>query len=181
MGTSMTEFARQYEQTFLKKNETLPEKKRGHKYGAKAMSLDGIRFDSKAEGNFYGRLKLLQRAGLIKEIQLQPSFLLQEPFTDRYGEMHNAISYIADFRVTFPDGSQKVYDTKGVRTKEYVIKKKLFLMRYPDALFEEVYFSDTHPVVPNPLDLKFIREEKKKAGARTKLFEEKIRTRQKRT
>lgn len=112
------------------------------KYGNKKVLIDGIKFDSIAEGNRYKELKLLQRAGIIKELELQPRFLLQESF--KYGkQMIREISYFADFK--YYDVELKrivVEDVKSFITKKdkvYIIKKKLFLKRYGnDFLFKEV-------------------------------------------
>lgn len=49
-----------------------------------------------------------------------------------------AIKYVADFVVHYPDGLQVVVDTKGFRTKDYLLKRKMLLYKYPDILFEEV-------------------------------------------
>lgn len=46
------------------------------KYGNEPLWIDGIRFDSKAEGKRYCELKLLQTAGEIAELELQPRFKL---------------------------------------------------------------------------------------------------------
>jgi len=107
-----------------------------HKYNAKATEIDGIRFDSRKEAEKYQELKLLQRAGEIKNIELQPKFLLQEAFK-RNGKKYRAITYTADFRVTWKDGTVEVIDTKGYRTQVYRLKKKLFLAKYDVKFTEE--------------------------------------------
>jgi hypothetical protein len=112
-------------------------RKRRHKYNAKKVQLDGKTFDSEKEANKYLELKLLKRAGKIKEFELQPKFELQPAFKDRNDKLIRAIIYKADFRVTYPNGRVEVIDTKGKATKEYLIKKKLFLYRYPDIIFIE--------------------------------------------
>ncbi len=109
---------------------------RRHKYHAKKCKVDGIMFDSYKEMRRYQELKLLQRAGKIKGLELQPEFILQESFEYR-GKKIRAIKYIADFRY-WQDGKEIVEDTKGFKTKEYLIKKKLFLKKYPDVEFREL-------------------------------------------
>ena len=42
-----------------------------------ARTLDGVVFDSKKEASRYAELKLLQRAGQISELQLQPSWVVE--------------------------------------------------------------------------------------------------------
>lgn len=93
-----------------------------HKYGAKATTVDGIRFASKFESERYGYLKSLERAGVIRSLQLQP----------RYKLAVNGIlicTYVADFSYEREgtDGSWTsiVEDAKGVETPEFKLKKKL--------------------------------------------------------
>lgn len=113
---------------------TVPE----HKYGAKPVEVDGIKFPSTKEANYYSELKLLKQAGEILGFSLQPEFDLQPAFTTKDGEKIQAIKYRADFLITYPDGSQKVVDVKGYKTDVYKLKKKMLLYRYPLINFEEV-------------------------------------------
>ena len=106
------------------------------KYRSKKVEVDGITFDSQKEANRYQELLLEKRAGLVLDIELQPSFELQEGYRDA-GKWVRPIVYIADFRVTYADGRVVVIDTKGFRTKEYRLKKKLFRRRYPEIDFVE--------------------------------------------
>jgi hypothetical protein len=108
-----------------------------HKYGAKKTTIDGITFDSKAEAQHYSRLKLLQRAGEIKEIQIQPRYNLLEAYKHpETGKKVQGIDYVADFLVTYSDGRTEVVDVKGVKTEAYKIKKKLFESKYGKAIRE---------------------------------------------
>jgi hypothetical protein len=107
------------------------------KYHNKKTEIDGHKFDSKKEAAKYSELVLLQKAGEISDIKLQPSFLLQEGFRDKTGYKHRAITYIADFMVVYPDGKVVVMDSKGMRTDVFKIKLKLFIKRYPDYEFIE--------------------------------------------
>lgn len=109
---------------------------RPSKYRSRKVVVDGIRFDSKKEADKYCELKLLKKAGIVKEIVLQPLFLLQPAYMHR-GKKIRAITYRADFKVTYADGRIVVIDVKGYRTKEYQLKKKMFLARYPEIEFEE--------------------------------------------
>ena len=108
-----------------------------NKYGAKKTVIDNITFASKKEAWKYSELKLLKMAGEIKEFTLQPKFILEEAFKDNTGKKHQAITYIADFKVTLNDDRVQVIDTKGMRTEVYKIKKKLFLKKYPQYEFIE--------------------------------------------
>lgn len=108
-----------------------------HKYGARKTVIDGYTFDSKAEANYYRQLKLLQKAGEVKQIELQPTYELQPKFK-RHGKSVQSINYKADFLVTYADGRQEIIDVKGHRTSVYLLKKKMFEFRYPDLQIVEV-------------------------------------------
>ena len=108
------------------------------KYRAVKTAIDGITFDSKAEARRYSELKFLQRAKKIKDLSLQPKFELQAGFYHR-GKKIQAINYIADFQyIDCESGTIVVEDVKGMRTKDFNIKLKLFLKRYPDIDFRLV-------------------------------------------
>lgn len=101
-------------------------------------TVDGIKFASRKEANRYQELLLEQRAGIVLEIELQPRFVLQEGYRDPLTlKWVRPIVYIADFRVVYANHRVVVIDTKGYRTKEYRLKKKLFRMRYPEIEFVE--------------------------------------------
>ena len=108
-----------------------------HKYNAKKIVIDGIEFDSKKEGKRYQELKMLEKAGKIKDLKLQPVFLLQEGFYYQ-GKAIRQITYRADFEYVDEKGNRVVEDVKGFKTDVYKLKKKLFLKKYPDVIFKEV-------------------------------------------
>jgi hypothetical protein len=92
----------------------------GSKYGAQRTEVDGITFASKKEARRYGELKLLQRAGTIRDLKLQPRF----PLTVN-GRL--VCTYVGDFEyLTVPIGARIVEDAKGFKTPEYKLKAKLF-------------------------------------------------------
>lgn len=98
------------------------------KYRALKTTVEGITFDSALEAKRYKQLKLLEEAGAIKNLQLQPKFRLMDSF--KYGgKTIRAIDYIADFMYQ-EDGKRIVEDVKGMRTKDYIIKSKLFIRKY---------------------------------------------------
>jgi hypothetical protein len=105
-----------------------------HKYRARKVTLDGHTFDSKGEANRYAELRLMERAGAITDLELQPKFVLLDAFTDNEGKRHRAITYRADFRY-IEDGRTIVEDFKGFETAEFKLKRKMFLKRYPDLVF----------------------------------------------
>lgn len=110
-----------------------------NKYGARKTQVNGILFDSKREANRYRELLLMQRAGIVKEIELQPQYVLIDKFKHkRTGKVIQPIKYTADFLVTYPDGHQEIEDAKGAITRDYALRKKLFYNRYPELEIKEV-------------------------------------------
>lgn len=101
------------------------------KYNNKKIIVDGQKFDSKKEANRYKELRLLEKAGAIKDLRMQVKFTLIPAQRDEVtGEViERECSYKADF-VYEEDGKTVVEDVKGFRTKEYVVKRKLMLWRY---------------------------------------------------
>jgi len=105
-----------------------------HKYHAKATTVDGINFDSKRESRRYGELQLLERAGLIRNLTLQPSFELLPKMPGQ-----RAIIYVADFayeelvpsRYEEDSWVRIVEDSKGFRTRVFRMKEKMFHAKYP--------------------------------------------------
>ena len=92
------------------------------KYGnIKTRTSDGILHDSIKEANRWCELNLLLRAGKIQDLQRQVKY---ELIPKQDGE--RAVSYIADFVYT-ENGKKVVEDVKGMRTKEYKLKKKMML------------------------------------------------------
>ena len=111
-----------------------------NKYKSMKCYLNGIEFDSRKEARRYQELLLLQRAGVIQNLRLQEKFVLipsQYESYERYGAkgqelkpgqrlVEKECSYIADF-VYEENGKTVVEDTKGFKTKDYIIKRKLML------------------------------------------------------
>lgn len=110
---------------------------RKNKYNNQKTIVDGIEFDSKKEADYYIHLKLLKKAGEIKDIGLQQRFVLQPGFK-KNGVKYQPITYIADFVITNNDGTTEVVDIKGVETQVFKIKKKLFEYMYPDLSLKVV-------------------------------------------
>ncbi len=100
------------------------QKEKRSKYGAKKTEVDGIVFDSKKEARRYSELKILLKAGLIGQLELQVPFELNK------GGSHS-LKYIADFvYIDTTTGEKVVEDVKGFRTREYKKKKRLMLIIY---------------------------------------------------
>jgi len=110
-----------------------------NKYSNTRTVVDNLTFASKREATRYSELKLLQRAGEIKDLKLQVPFILQSAFTDYTGKHQQAITYVADFMyldTKYPE-IFTVEDSKGYKTDVYDLKKKWFLYKYPEVRFIE--------------------------------------------
>ena len=100
------------------------------KYKNKKTQIDMYIFDSTKEAKRYRELKLLEMAGEISNLELQPRFLLQESFK-KNGKIYRKIEYVADFKY-IENGKTIVEDVKGLQTDVFKIKHKLFEKKYPD-------------------------------------------------
>ena len=109
------------------------------KYRAIKTTIDDIMFDSKAESRRYCELKLLEKAGEIKDLELQPKFVLQEAFTRKDGKKFRPITYKADFRYyDLTAGHEVIEDVKGHITQQFRLRQKMFECRYPDLILKIV-------------------------------------------
>lgn len=117
-----------------------------NKYYSKKISADGMIFDSKKEFKRWNELRMLEKSGRIRDLKRQVKFVLipaqREPDTRgpkggiKPGRLlEREVAYIADFtyveNLPFADeantGVLVVEDTKGMRTREYILKRKLML------------------------------------------------------
>lgn len=100
-----------------------------NKYGARKTTLDGITFDSAREASRWGQLVLLQRLGKIRDLERQVPFTLCPAEDGPDGKRLRELKYIADFAYIDEKGYH-VEDSKGFRTKEYKLKKRLMWHLY---------------------------------------------------
>lgn len=131
------------------------------KYNNKKVVYDGITFDSKAERDYYLYLLDLKQRGIVTDIQLQSSFLLQEKFR-KNGKLYREITYKADFEVTYADGHVEIVDVKGMVTKDFAIKQKLFEYKYPELRLLLVAYSQIDGGWIELSELKKARSSRKK-------------------
>lgn len=96
------------------------------KYHSKKTEVDGIKFDSKKEAERYYELRLLEIAGAISDLKTQVKFELIPSQKLNGKVIERPCTYVADF-VYSENGKTVVEDTKGFRTKDYIIKRKLML------------------------------------------------------
>ena len=96
------------------------------KYHSRKVTRDGMTFDSVKEYRRFCELRLIERSGAITDLQRQVKFELIP--SQRIGGkvIERACSYIADF-VYIENGKKVVEDTKGFKTPDYIIKRKLML------------------------------------------------------
>lgn len=103
---------------------------RKNKYNNEKPMVDGIVFDSLKEANRYKELKVLSKQGVIKDLERQVKYVLIPKQKDANGNcIERECSYKADF-VYKKNGEVIVEDTKGFRTSDYIIKRKLMLHVY---------------------------------------------------
>lgn len=98
------------------------------KFKNKKVKINDKVFDSMAEGDRYVELNLMQRAGEISGLKLQPEFVIIDEFKIRKRSVAKTI-YRADFMYIKSDDCI-VEDVKGKKTMDYMLKRKLFLQRY---------------------------------------------------
>ena len=115
-----------------------------NKYHSKKVTVDGMTFDSKKEYKRYCELLLMEKSGAITELKRQVAFTVipaQRETVERYSPItgkklkdkmvlvERECAYIADFTYK-QDGKLVVEDTKGFRTPDYIIKRKLMYLVY---------------------------------------------------
>ena len=108
------------------------------KYRAKKVECDGIVFDSKKEATHYAKLKILEEAGSVRDLQLQVKFRLIPSQKIDGKTVERECNYIADFvyQELREDGNWHtvVEDVKGYRQSTayavFAIKRKLMLANY---------------------------------------------------
>ena len=115
------------------------------KYHNIKISVDGIKFDSKLEAERYEQLKILERAGVIRDLELQPEYELIPSFR-KNGKTWRKTVYKADFRYILCDDDKTIIeDVKGstaVITDVFRLKQKLFEYRYPELTIKIVTRKD---------------------------------------
>lgn len=117
------------------------------KYRNEKVQVNGIVFDSKKEARRYQELLFLERAGEIMDLQMQVKYVLipeqREESHETYKKgpkkgfakpgrlLERECAYVADFQYYDVSADTLVVeDTKGFRTKDYIIKRKLMLREY---------------------------------------------------
>ena len=115
------------------------------KYHNKKTVADGIKFDSKLEAERYAQLKMMERAGVIRDLELQPEYELIPSFK-KNGKTWRRALYKADFRYILAENDKTIIeDVKGstaVITDVFRLKQKLFEYKYPELTIKIVTRKD---------------------------------------
>ena len=102
-----------------------------NKYGAKKIEIDGHVFDSRLEGRYYEHLLYLMNDGVVESFEMKKSYTLLDKFPHpKTGKTVRAIKYTPDFEVIYADGHVEVVDTKGMKTRDFIMRCKMFMFRY---------------------------------------------------
>lgn len=114
-----------------------------NKYGNHRCEYGGIKFDSKKELARYLDLLILERAGKVDYLKVQPKYIIQESFTDNEGKKQRPITYIWDFEyidiLTWRTVIEDVKASPKILTDVFKIKWKLVKCIYPHIQFVIYY------------------------------------------
>lgn len=118
--------------------QTEPKESKYHAKKVEACLDDGTphTFDSTREFDRYRELVLMQKSGKISDLQIQVPFELLPKQKRSDGKVERPCRYIADFVYKNENGETVAEDTKGVRTKDYIIKRKLLLWVHGITIME---------------------------------------------
>ena len=155
MPIQVTDLPEKYQKAVLDQLKAAygKQKARGSsKYHAEKVTVNGITFDSKKEARRYLELTALEQAGKIHGLRRQVKYLLipeqRESCTERYKSgpkkgqfkpgrvLERECAYYADCDYYTEDGTHVVEDVKGMRTKEYRLKRKMLLYKYQIRISE---------------------------------------------
>ena len=155
MPIQVTDLPERYQKAVLDQLKAAygKQKARGSsKYHAEKVTVNGITFDSKKEARRWLELTALEQAGKIHGLRRQVKYLLipeqRESCTERYKSgpkkgqfkpgrvLERECAYYADCDYYTEDGTHVVEDVKGMRTKEYRLKRKMLLYKYQIRISE---------------------------------------------
>lgn len=97
------------------------------KYHNQPVVVNGIKFDSRREARRYQELQLLLRAGEISQLEMQKKYTLIPAQKKPSGGTERPVTYTADFVYRDKTGREIVEDSKGMKTQQYIIRRKLML------------------------------------------------------
>ena len=102
-----------------------------NKYHNIKVEVDGYKFDSKKEAEFYQDLLLLKRSGELLDFEVHPKIILQEGFKFN-GKKIQQITHSPDF-ILYWEGGTEFIDVKGgkaTQTQAWRLKWKLLMFKY---------------------------------------------------
>ena len=140
------------------------------KYKNKKVEIDGIKFDSKDESQYYLYLKKQKEDGKIKDFGLQQKFVLQDSFI-KDGKKYREITYKPDFAIFHNDGSVEYVDVKslGSATQQGELRRKMWDFRYRNEKLTWICRNIKHATIDGQWilyeDLKKIYKQNKKSKA----------------
>lgn len=113
---------------------------RPSKYGSRKQTVDGITFDSRREATRYSVLRLEERAGRIRDLELQQPYAIYVPkFSQGSTRDVVAVVLVAAWRSDFRyirNGVTVIEDAKGFRNRLYRLKKKCVEAQYGITITE---------------------------------------------
>ena len=127
-------------------------RKKGGRYNKTVVEVDNIKFDSKIEAARYSQLRILEKAGEIKQLELQPKFIIQQNCKIKLNDKVKTqlmIKYIADFKY-IENGKIIVEDVKSKYTSsdaQYKIKRKMLVYQQEQHgfdVFREYIYINKH-------------------------------------
>lgn len=102
---------------------------------------NGIIFDSVLEMKYYRDVLCpLVESGDVVSYELQKPYELQPEFIHN-NKTVKAVTYVADFFITYKDGHEEVIDTKGCPDSTALLKRKLFWYHYPKVDYKWIVYS----------------------------------------
>lgn len=115
-----------------------------NKFGAEKTVINGITFASRIEAERYEQLRLLERAGEIDQLILQPEFqILRGWIHPETGEKIKSRFYVGDFQYIDKQAEKIIVeDVKGMETAEFRLKWSLVKSQYPHIEFRKVTRND---------------------------------------
>lgn len=137
-------------------------RRKRNKYGAKKTVIDGIKFDSRMEANYYLELKLMLNKKQIVSFKRQPHFELAPAGKTSWGQQYTKVVYTPDFLVEYPDGHVEAVEVKGRETEAFGVRKRLFYYLYPNIMLKIITYSTSYGWIE-------LSELKKKRSLRRKL------------
>lgn len=110
-----------------------PKKAKAHKYGAKQRACGfGHLHPSIKEARRCADLHILQRAGEISDLEREPKYYFEVNGRTLLHDNGRRAVFTPDFRYRLRGGRLVVEDCKGMRVRDWPLRKALFRACYPD-------------------------------------------------